>query len=123
MKLQYKYSLLAYILVGYMSLKNINMETPPIFRMQHADKLIHLLMYVFLAGVCTLEAHHVTSKLKQICLCLLFPIVYGGIIELLQEFYFPPRTGEWADFGFDIIGTFIGWGIVICWIKLTQKHT
>jgi VanZ family protein len=36
---------------------------------------------------------------------LIYPIVYGGVIELLQENFFPPRTGDWSDWVADALGS------------------
>lgn len=38
---------------------------------------------------------------------LLFPIFYGGVIELIQE-YVVHRTGDWFDFFANILGGFSG---------------
>ncbi len=35
-------------------------------------------------------------------------IIYGALIELLQEFILMDRHGDWIDFLFNIIGTFLG---------------
>jgi VanZ family protein len=44
----------------------------------------------------------------------LYPTLFSGLIEILQEYFSPFRTGDWVDFLFDGIGTFAG--IVICFI-------
>jgi VanZ family protein len=46
---------------------------------------------------------------------LAIPVVYGGLIEVLQELFFYPRTGEWSDWLADGVGVFIG--AVIWWIS------
>ena len=40
---------------------------------------------------------------------LLFPILYGASIELIQKYFFPPRTAEWLDLLSDIVGVVIGY--------------
>ena len=45
---------------------------------------------------------------------VVFPIIYGGFIEILQEKYFYPRTGDWADWLADCAG--VGIGIGVWWI-------
>ena len=42
---------------------------------------------------------------------LCYPILYGGLMELLQEYYFPPRTGDWEDWIADIVGVLIAFFI------------
>lgn len=84
-----------------------------------ADKVVHALMYAILGGVWIWELmdQH-TNRRKNIVWGLLFPILYGGIIELLQEYYFPPRTGDWWDWAADILGTIIGLlTVLLLWKK------
>lgn len=45
---------------------------------------------------------------KWLFTALLLPILYGGLIEILQENFFYPRTGDWWDWLADIVGTLIG---------------
>ena len=47
-------------------------------------------------------------------LVVVFPIIYGGLIEVLQDKFFYPRVGDWADWLADIVGVVIG--TVICMI-------
>ena len=42
--------------------------------------------------------------LKLILFALLVPIIYGGLIDILQRKYFPGRTGDWYDFLADALG-------------------
>ncbi len=75
----------------------------------HFDKIVHLLMYLALASIFVYTMlYNQVSVRKTIILGSLLPVVYGGVIELLQEYYFPPRTGDWFDWIADIIGVFIG---------------
>jgi transcriptional regulator with XRE-family HTH domain len=41
---------------------------------------------------------------------VILPIAYGGIIEVLQEHFFYPRTGDWMDWLADCIGAWVGIG-------------
>ena len=122
MRFHYKYSLLTCILVAYLSLKNIDIDLPSTYWIPHADKLVHLVMYILLGVACSADSRAIMSKFGRIFLCPIFPILYGGMMELLQEYYFPPRTGEWADFAFDAIGVLIGWGITEYLINYIQKR-
>ena len=88
----------------------------------HIDKVIHLLMYLFLAFVfvCSLRKDGI-SVVKSAVLGILLPILYGGVIELLQEYYFPPRTGDIFDWLSDIIGVFIGYFSAV-WLCKVRKN-
>jgi VanZ family protein len=41
-------------------------------------------------------------------IALVVPMVYGGIIEIVQELWFAPRSGEWMDWLADCIGVVVG---------------
>ena len=79
---------------------------------QHADKVAHFLMYVFFASVLVYDFRNdnvlLTSKFSYILVCLVFPIVIGGVIELLQGSIFRPRSAEWLDWLFDTAGIIAG---------------
>jgi len=72
------------------------------------DKLVHFLMYFGLAGVASIN--YIYDKkgkiiiLKLIVFAILIPILYGGLIEIIQEKYFPERSGDWYDFLADVLG-------------------
>ena len=41
----------------------------------------------------------------------LLPMLYGGLIEVIQEKYFYPRTGDWYDWLADSVGVILGLAI------------
>jgi VanZ family protein len=64
----------------------------------------------------------VTSK--TIFISLFFSIIYGGIIELIQQYVLLLRTGDLYDFLSDIIGAIIGVIIFLLIEKVfIKKHT
>ena len=72
------------------------------------DKIVHFLMYLGLAGIASLnyiydKKGHVII-LKLVVFAILIPVLYGGLIEILQAEFFPPRTGDWYDFLADTLG-------------------
>ncbi|WP_029906076.1 VanZ family protein [Prevotella sp. 10(H)] len=72
------------------------------------DKLVHFLMYFGLAGVASINYIYYKKGhiiiLKLIVFAILIPIVYGGLIEIIQAEYFPERSGDWYDFLADVLG-------------------
>lgn len=72
------------------------------------DKVVHFLMYLGLAGVASFN--YIYDKkghiiiLKLIIFAILIPVLYGGLIEILQAKFFPERSGDWYDFLADILG-------------------
>lgn len=75
----------------------------------HTDKWAHLLMYIALGAVlfwdlCRDKRQGWTLWLTAI----IAPILFGGLIEILQENFFYPRTGDWMDWLADSVGTLVG---------------
>ena len=81
-------------------------------------------MYLGLASILIFEYRqhkkHNTNSLVFVLVCLIFPIFMGGIIELMQEYYFPPRSGNLLDWISDIAGVGLGW-MVMQFIKPKVK--
>lgn len=72
------------------------------------DKIVHFLMYFGLALVASIN--YIYDKegniiiLKLILFAVFIPILYGGLIEVIQNEYFPERSGDWYDFLADALG-------------------
>ncbi|GHV25259.1 membrane protein [Bacteroidia bacterium] len=83
--------------------------------MTNFDKLVHFVMFLAVSGVVFFEntAHLKlkTSERRLFFGSLIFPIVFSGLIEIMQEYLTAYRTGDWMDFLFDSIGAVVGWGI------------
>lgn len=74
-----------------------------------ADKWVHLIMYTLLGAVATYDSiRFQLSGWRLWLVATLLPILFGGIIELVQEQWFAPRNGEWMDWLADGIGVIIG---------------
>ncbi len=76
-------------------------------RFYGADKVAHILMYVCLAFALAME-NSIVKFSYRFSLVFIMPIIYGGLIEILQEYCFPPRTGDWFDWIADILGVALG---------------
>lgn len=72
------------------------------------DKIVHFLMFFGLAGVASFN--YIYDKkghiiiLKLILFAVLIPIIYGGLIEIIQAEFVQGRSGEWCDFLADALG-------------------
>lgn len=92
------------------------------------DKIVHFFMYLGLSGATAINYIHgergnVNVK-KMIIAAFLFPVFYGGFIEILQNYFFPPRTGDWFDFLADLLGSLAALPIAIVYKNyLSKKHT
>ena len=81
---------------------------------ENEDKLVHIIMYGGLTCVLIFDfrlyaRNNPLSSLAFILICLLTPVILGGVVEILQPLYFAPRTAEWFDWFSDITGVLLGW--------------
>jgi len=81
---------------------------------ENEDKLVHIIMYGGLTCVLIFDfrqyaKNNSLSSLAFILICLLTPVILGGVVEILQPMYFAPRTAEWFDWFSDITGVLLGW--------------
>lgn len=103
----YPLSILMYVIVLYLSF-----FTPPKVNfgdIQFVDKWTHIVMYLGTCGVTWFEylRRHktITEKTKLFLLIWLVPVVFSGIIELLQEYCTGGRrSGDWLDLAANAIG-------------------
>lgn len=80
------------------------------------DKLVHFLMY---AGLCCMlifdfrvaRNNQNVKFLAGYLLCLVFPALLGGSIEILQPLYFG-RGGSWFDLSANIVGILSAWAFM-----------
>lgn len=122
--LRYIPTILAAGVITYFSLlREPHFRIIPPITIPHIDKLVHLLMYMFLSAVFSFDLKRDKQTMTVILtLSVLVPTIYGGIIEILQERFFYPRTGEWLDWAADAIGALIGIYIYIVLTKYMYKN-
>ena len=80
---------------------------------ENEDKLVHFLMY---AGLCCIlifdfrlaNKQNKTKSLIGYLLCMVFPALLGGSVEILQPMYFG-RGGSWFDMSANVIGILSAW--------------
>ncbi|MBR5695612.1 MAG: VanZ family protein [Paludibacteraceae bacterium] len=103
----YGMSIVLSLAVLYVSIIRTVPEFPDL-QFRWMDKVAHFIMYFVLSGVVCFELYRQRYDFsdRQMRLWgLIYPIVYGGVIELLQENFFPPRTGDWSDWVADALGS------------------
>lgn len=105
----YGLSILSSLGVLYLSvLRNVPQINLP--KIPHFDKVAHWGIYFILTVVICFELYRQRFTFKDKTMWFwgfCFPILYGGLMELLQEYFFPPRTGDVADWLADILGVTI----------------
>lgn len=87
---------------------------------ENEDKLIHFLMYFALTAVLihdTLRASRKQELNTKMVLrfCLIFSVILGGVIEIMQPLFFAPRTASWYDWLADTLGVVAAW-FLMKWI-------
>lgn len=99
-------------LIFYVSIIHIPSDAPFI-SFPYIDKIVHLFMYFSMAVMLYWDSRKLNLSLqKLILLAFLLPSLYGGLIEILQENFFPPRSGSWDDFACDCVGALLGFVIL-----------
>lgn len=73
------------------------------------DKVVHFLMYFGLSAATAINYIHLKmgriSINKMIMYAVLLPIIYGGFIEVIQNYFISTRSGDWFDFLADLLGS------------------
>ncbi len=73
------------------------------------DKIGHFGMFFILSIVSLFNyyyLHNGNPKFwKWMFWGIIIPSIYGGAIELMQEYFFTFRSAEWADYVADILGS------------------
>ena len=109
----YGMSVVYTLFVLYMSITPLPVDfILPDFNLK--DKVLHGGAYVVFALILCLELYrqrYSFTEKKMWGWGMLYPILYGGFIEIIQENFFPPRQGEWSDWLADILGVMIGFFI------------
>jgi VanZ like family. len=95
----------------------INPKPLPPSPMSNFDKVVHFFMFLVLGGSIYFEnTNHfkVAVRFRRIAWgTLFFPVLYGGLVELIQNYVSPYRTGDWGDFLWDSIGAFIAFAVAL----------
>ena len=76
------------------------------------DKLVHTGIYMVLSGLLLFAYSKQYQDLKKrsflILKVVLFVIFYGGFMEILQDYIFINRSGNWYDFVANTLGAILG---------------
>lgn len=96
---KYHKTLCIILAITILSLINTSKITPNNFStIPHFDKIVHFLMYFTLAFVFMFEYYiHHHKTISNISKILILPLIYGGIMELLQLILTTYRSGNWWD--------------------------
>lgn len=119
-------SLLAVLVVFFLSVYNFLPIEKSIPTFPHSDKVIHLLMYAFLSFFLMLDykRDNVFKQKRRFfyVILVLFPFVYGAAIEVVQEVFCISRNAEFLDWVADALGVFLGAGAAFIWLNRKRKN-
>ncbi|MEO1655283.1 MAG: VanZ family protein [Bacteroidota bacterium] len=79
------------------------------------DKLGHFALFAGFVVLWGRAFQGMSSIHQPIQRALLMAIGFSALIEIVQHFLIPNRSGEWADFLADVIGC--GIGLVYLWLS------
>lgn len=119
---KYPLTVVLYIIVMYLSF-----FTPPkvdLGDVRFIDKWTHIVMYAGTCGVTWIEYlrnhNYSLQKVKLFLLAWLLPVVFSGIIELMQEYCTGGRrSGDWIDLAANAVGVSLaaGFGLLLARIR------
>ncbi len=104
-------TLLAILYLSFAPPSDFN-KLPPI-KIEYFDKIVHVLLYSFFTFILVTDFSKNNKVIKNrknyfILSCIVFPIIFGGCVEIAQYLWFYPRSAEWIDWFSDILGVSIG---------------
>ena len=107
---KYPVSLLIILTVIYLSF--FKPPTTDLSNIPNIDKIVHVCMYLGMSGMLWLEflrAHQKgDSPLWHAWVgAFVCPVLFSGMVELLQEYCTPYRGGDWLDFAANTTGALI----------------
>lgn len=85
------------------------------------DKLVHFGMFFLLSAVALIDYYRLhkgsPSVGRWVFWGFVIPVIYGGIIEILQYYAFSQRSAEWGDWIADILGSLTASLLIILFLK------
>lgn len=106
---KYPLSLVVILTVIYLSFFKPPSDDLEVYKIPHIDKVVHICMYFGMSGMLWLEflrAHRndKTPLWHAWVGALVCPILFSGVVELLQEYCTTYRGGDWLDFAANATG-------------------
>lgn len=103
--------------IAYVSLlREPNISLPYVIGM---DKWIHAIMYLVLTLTLLWDSQ---QRPKLWWIVGVFSAIFGGFIEVLQEQFFYPRTGDWMDWLADCTGVIVAIIVWLIGVKWYEKR-
>jgi len=96
---KYHKTLSIILIITILSLMNTSeIEPKDLNLIPHIDKIVHFLMYFTLGFTFMFEYYiHHHKTIKNISTILILPLLYGGLMEILQLLLTSYRGADWLD--------------------------
>ena len=104
----------------------VNVDSIPVpEKVFQYDKVAHFGMFFVLSAVIYFDYYRLhngkPSKVRWIFLGLIVPVIYGGVIEIVQDRFFG-RSGELMDFVADTLGSLTATALVFLYMRRKRKQ-
>lgn len=90
------------------------------------DKIAHFGMFFLLSGVSLLDYYKLHAEsppvFRWIFWGFVIPVIYGGVIEMLQKYIFISRSAETGDWIADILGSAMATLLAIILLQKRNKR-
>lgn len=120
----YPFSILLILAVSYLSFFK-----PPstlLDKVTYFDKVVHVGMYITISGLLWFEFFRSHKDAKPLWHgwvgAVLLPVLYGGAVELLQEYMTSYRGGDLWDFLANTVGVALGTLLAFTLLKRWIRH-
>ena len=117
---KYPFSLTIILVVIYLSFfKPPSMEDEPFFQWPYLDKVVHGCMYFGMSGMLWLEFVRAHRR-QQAPLwhawigAVACPVLFSGVVEVLQSYCTTYRGGDWLDFVANSVGVCLATLLALC---------
>lgn len=95
------------------------------FNFQHADKLLHVMFYGIFTALIIMSILQTTGNqninMRAIMIVFVLVFSYGSVMEIIQHYLIPTRTGDPVDIVFNLIGWVIATGVLYLRAKLVSR--
>ena len=104
----------------------VNVDSIPASdRILQFDKLAHFGMFFVLSSAIYYDYYRLhkgkPNKFRWVLFGLIIPVIYGGLIEIVQENFFG-RSGEMMDFIADSLGSLSATVLAFIYINIKRKR-
>ncbi len=101
---------------GSGTFSNLNLPHIP-----YLDKIVHAVMYFALMFGITFENRNIPDTRKKFLVLGSIPVLFGGLIEIMQSMFTTTRSGDILDFFADIAGVILAAGAWMLVRRFFQK--